>query len=679
MKLGVKGVAFLQVWLLIFGVVGFIFMMGVVSGGGDGRTHVPVLMLSSLGGSHGGTLHSTLLNEEKSKNTNNEVVVRNVENKDSYLSNLFKLKEGGGPSALVSGLEWAGIAYYTGTMIGGMFGIGDDNSEALSTALAAGAGVYRALDTYTASGKGIMSKLSGNAGMIGVGVGVLIFALMYKKTRIKTVEFTCLPWKAPRGGNNCEVCNEGVLPCSDYRCRSLGESCEIVNAGSEDEKCVYVNPKDVNPPVIRPDYERLSRGHRYENVKNSPPGPGFDIVYDESDDGCLKAFTPLEFGLITDEPAQCKIDFNHSVRFDDMRAFVGGSNLYLYNHSERFSLPSAAAIKNSSMIIENGKDLTFFVRCRDKNGNENEAEYAVHFCVDPMPDTTVPLIKATSVRNGGCVAEGSDYAEVRFYTNEPSNCRWSNVDQAFDSMNNKMVCSNDLYQINAAQLFTCIANLSGIVRDGSKFFVRCEDLAEDRNVMKQSYEFSLRGSSGLVMKNLRPNDSISGSVNPLPVELYVETLFGCNMGRAVCSWSDDGDNFIQFFDTNKADGIHTQRLDLGKGNYKYNVKCIDEGGNLVEDSVSFSVDIDSNPPMIARVYEENEMLKVVTARDSECSYSFDSCDFEFSDGVEMPYGNTSIHVAEWNKDKIYYIKCRDEYIDASADCSIVVRPTSNFL
>lgn len=512
MKLGVKGVALLQVWLLVFGVVGVVFMMGVVSAPdkvkGDGKKKItPGTVFSSYN-----QISSTLnmVNKDKEatkaftdknykKGENKPTTDKNKDskNEDSYLSNLFKLKQGGGASALVSGLQWAGIAYYAGTMVGGMFGMSDKNSEALGTALAAGAGTYKALSTYKASGNGMMSKLGGKAGMIGVGVAVLVFVMMYKKVRTKVVEFSCLPWQAPRGGSNCEVCNEGVLPCSEYRCRSLGGSCEIVNAGSEEEKCVYINPKDVNPPVIRPDYDMLSRGHEYENVKNSPPGPGFDIVYGESDDGCLRAFTPLEFGLSTDEPAQCKIDFNHTVRFDDMRAFVGGSNLYLYNHSERFSLPSAAAIKNSSMIIENGKDLTFFVRCRDKNGNENE----------------------------------------------PSSCRWSNVDQAFDSMKNNMVCSNDLYQVNAAQLFTCIANLSGIVRDGSKFFVRCEDLAEDRNVMKQSYEFSLRGSTGLVMKNLRPNESISGSINPMPVELYVETLFGCNLGRAVCSWSDDGNNF----------------------------------------------------------------------------------------------------------------------------------------
>lgn len=135
----------------------------------------------------------------------------------------------------------------------------------------------------------------------------------------------------------------------------------------------------------------------------------------------MKAFTPLEFGLTINEPAQCKIDFNHTEKFEDMVSYMGGSNLYLYNHSESFRLHSAAALKNGSLIIENGEELTFFVRCRDKNG----AEYAVNFCVDPTP-----------------------------------------------------------------------------------------------------------------------------------VELYAKTLFGCNNGQAVCFWSDDGVDYIEFFDTNTEDGIN---------------------------------------------------------------------------------------------------------------------------
>jgi len=598
----------------------------------------------------------------------------------------LRLTPGSGASAIVSGVQWAAVAYLVGQMIGPMIGLSDQNTKALSTSLAAGFGTYKLISAYNFAAEGAVFGPSsifapgsalGNPAMVGLGVGAIVFVMMYKKESVKIVEFNCMPWQAPTGGDVCEECNDADLPCSEYRCRSLGQNCEIVNAGSEQEACVNVNPQDVNPPIIKPNYEELSSGHEYTNVKNSPPGPGFNVVNLNASDGCLKAFTPLEFGIEVDEPAQCKISFEHTTSFEDMVTYVGGSNLFKYNHSERFSLPSAAAIENSSLTIENGKDLTFFLRCQDKNGNENEAEYAVRFCVDPTPDTTAPRVDATSVISGGCVAEDQTEAEVRFYTNEPAECRWSPQDQDFENMQGTMGCNNELYQANAAQLFTCVAELTGVPRDETNFYVRCKDYAEDRNAMKQSYEFKLRGSTGLKMKNLRPNETIFGAVSPAPVELYVETLFGCNEGQAVCSYSTTGENgnYIQFFDTNTEDGIHTQRLDLTAGNQKYYVKCTDEGGNVVEDVAEFRLDIDENAPVIARIYEEDTLLKIVTVRDSECSYSFDNCDFTFAEGTEMPYANSTVHVTEWDEEKTYYIKCRDEFRNEDADCSVVVRPT----
>ena len=316
-----------------------------------------------------------------------------------FLSSKLGLAAGSGWDAIVTGAQWAAIAYMAGMLIGGLFGMTEANTEALSTSLAGGFGLYKGFSTWDAtSGHWISNPL------VGIGIGAIIFISMYKDVDIEVVTFDCLAWQAPTGGNDCEVCNDDDLPCSEYRCKALGQACEIVNVGSVDERCVYVNPRDVVPPIVRPWVEALSSGHDYTNVKTSPPGPGFEIVNLESGDGCLKAFTALEFGLVVDEPAQCKIDFEHSDSFDEMSAYVGGSNLYAYEHKERFSLPSAEAFKNSSLVLENGKDLTLFVRCKDKNGNANEAEYAVKLCVDPTPDSTAPKIEATSVINGGCVA-----------------------------------------------------------------------------------------------------------------------------------------------------------------------------------------------------------------------------------------------------------------------------------
>jgi hypothetical protein len=564
-------------------------------------------------------------------------------------------------------------------------------TQALSTALAAGAFTWSFLyevgvgsaekGLFWLEGGGLLSAPF----LLGLGVAAAVFLYMNEKVKVKVVTFECLPWQAPSGGENCELCNDDDLPCSEYRCRSLGQNCEVVNPGTEQEKCVNVNPRDVNPPVITPDENELSAGHKYTNVKSSPPEPGFEIVNLNSADGCLKAFSPLKFGITVDEPSQCKIDFNHTTKFDEMRSYFGGSNYYLYNHTEQFVLPSAAAFKNSSLVLRNGKELEFFVRCKDKNGNENSAEYAVRFCIDPSPDTTAPKISATSIENGACVAENQNSANVDFYTNEPSECRWSTTDQSYENMQNDMTCLNELYQLNGAQLFTCSANLTGIAKDNTNFYVRCKDQPgeeeNNRNENAESYEFSLRGSSGLKMKTLRPNGTIFGGVDPAPIEIYAETQYGCNEGRSVCFYSASGDerDRVMFFDTNNEDGISTQRQDLSAGEHEYLIQCVDAGGNVAEDKLKFKLDIDTSAPVVARAYEEDGMLKIVTVRKSECAYTTKSCDFTFKEGTEMPYANTTVHVTEWNNKNTYYIKCKDEFRNEEASCSIIVKPSSNFL
>lgn len=592
---------------------------------------------------------------------------------------------GGGLDAVASGLQWAVVAYMAGQFLGPMFGLNPEQTNALSTSLAAGALVGKGLAVVTQDGGAWAGGLGSNSAAwsagIGVAVAIVVFIAMYKDTKYEVVSFTCQPWQAPTGGNDCEVCNDDNLPCSEYRCKSLGQSCELVNPGTTEEKCVYVNPKDVIPPVITPnDADLPSSSYKYTKVKLSPPGPGFTVTNLNSTDGCIKAFTPLTFGITTDEPAQCKIDFNHTEKLDDMNYWFGGSNLYKYNHTERFSLPGPDNLKKENLTVENGGKWTFFIRCRDKNGNENVADYALRFCVDPTPDTTAPQIAATSIENGACVAADTQNASVNFYINEPSTCKWSKSDQTYESMQGTMTCSNSLSQMNAQQLYACNAQLDSIARDGTDYYIRCEDSAN--NKMATSYNFRLKGSTSLLMKVAKPNETVFGGINPAPVELYTQTNFGCEDNKAVCFYSFTGklNDYIMFYDTNNDDGISTQKIFLTSGKKEVFIRCVDAGGNVANTTLDFNVEIDTIAPVVARVYEEDNLLKIVTVRDSECTYTNDDCSFLFEEGIDMPNANTTVHVTEWLKDKTYYIKCRDEYRSAGeADCSVVIKPVQNFL
>lgn len=575
---------------------------------------------------------------------------------------------------------WAGVAAGAGYLIGkGIMGWNNKNSIALSAGLGGGVLTWRLLSQFAPGWAGSWSGLA-NFG-IGAAVGAAIFLALYRQRSTETVTFQCLPWQAPRGGADCEKCNDELFPCSEYRCKSLGQTCGILNAGTKEEMCANINPNDVEPPTITPDDTVITAGYKYSEVNPNPPGPGFKIIGLEQT--CIKPFTPLKFGIYSNEPSQCKIDYNNTATYDEMKYYLGGSNIFEYNHTEQLSLPNPSAIKNGSFILNNGGEWTFYLRCIDGNGNYNAAAYAIRLCVDDSPDSTPPEILATSIDNGGCIADNRNDANVEFYTNEPSTCRWAHEDRDYDEMPYNMQCDNQIYQMNAMELYTCRANLTGVARDDTPFYVRCKDKPDaeenDRNENRQSLVFTLRMSDALKMKNLLPDNTVYSGTNPAPVSLEAETIFGCTEGKAICFFSTTGkdEDYIQFFETD--DIFHKQRLDLTSGTYKYYIKCVDEGGNVAVNTTTFEVNIETAAPIVARAYEEGGMLKILTVKESDCSYSFKDCDFTFAEGTEMPTGNTTIHVAEWQKDKTYYIKCRDKFKNEPPECSIIVKPQNNFL
>jgi len=608
---------------------------------------------------------------------------------------------------LVEGVVWSMWAVGAIQLFAPIFGTDKDETNALT--IAAMSGIMAGKLAYSILGHGgIGNFIVGSDGKIGtlgkigthpatsIAIGAVTAWLVYnkmhkkEKTYTESVTFTCLPWQAPNGGkDSCELCNDKTgIPCSEYRCKSLGQSCQIQNAGTSREMCVDANPRDVSPPVINPSKKDLTEGYVYTDVKDMPPGAGFKIKNSAKilEGGCIKPFTPITFGIETDEPAQCKIDVEPKGNYSKMATYFGGDNLYAYNHTEVLSLPSVVAIKNSSLNLQNGRELSFFIRCKDTNGNTNEADYELKLCVDPSDDTTAPEIQGTNIVNGGCIKADADNATVDFYINEPSDCRWSfTQNQDYNQMQNNMSCSNSVKDINALLVYPCSAQLTGVARDGTNFYVRCLDQPtgvneSKRNPNRNDYVFSLRGSNILKLKNIAPTETVYGAVRPAPVELYAETTNGCDNNKAICSYSTTGQegSYIPFYDTNNIYGIHTQRLDLYDGLQTYFIQCTDSGGNQATNSTTFNMEIDTNAPVIARAYEEDDYLKLVTPRDSDCVFTNDNCDYVFSDGIVMQPPNATGHITPWFAEKTYYIKCRDEFRTEPADCSMVVRPLTNF-
>ena len=586
---------------------------------------------------------------------------------------------------LFEGVGWAvavgGLTY----LLAGAFGAKDNLKIALTASLAVGVLAYKATSTF-AQGK---SQFWGGTGAIVVGVAAaaLVFVLLYKDEEQKIVNFECQPYQPPLGGSQCEECNKYPFkPCSEYRCKSLGQACELLNVGTGSESCAWVSKFDVKSPIISTLDVLYPTNLRYNPDTTRPSGLGSKIVRTGGANNCLPAYAPLKFGITTNEPSQCKIDYVHTSSFKNMTFMFGESSLFLYNHTQQMKLPAPESSPNltGSPLLKNGGTFSLYVRCQDANGNENVDEYTFGFCVDASPDTTPPVVQASSIVSGSPVQFNVSSVPIQIYTDEPATCKWSRTNKDYMDMENNMSCSNVLMKVNSDLVYPCSSNLTAVKdKETNNFYFRCKDQPnkpeKDRNVMAQSYALILRGSQPLNILRSGPNGTIYGSTDVATVNLTIETDDGANEGAAWCSYSPTGaqDSYVLMYETNNS-FMHKQQLDLASGEYTYYYRCIDNGGNRAETNVTFKVFVDRAMPQVTRVYKEMpDALKVVTNEDAQCAYSLTSCNFNYSDGKAMIYNPPEIKnvlLAEWKDNSVYYIKCMDFYGNEPSpnQCNIVV-------
>jgi len=598
---------------------------------------------------------------------------------------------------IAAGLIWSAIAFVIGRyVIGPLFGLSVQNAQALGYALASGtAAAFIAADIIG------VSALSGPGVIIGIVVAAIVFLSTAKRSSTDTVIYNCYTWEADLGGKNCEECNLQEIPCTEYQCHSLGQGCELITDEDSGQKlCVWENPNDVLSPVISAWEDALPEDGSYFYTPDdalSPPDKGVKLLYTGSEDGCAPAWTPVEFGIELNERAKCK--FSVETIYDNYEEmpnlyFSGGARLY--NHSYKLSLPTTAALASDNITVENNGIYRLYVRCEDANGNANTANFGVKFCIDDGPDTTPPIIRNTIPLDKTPFAVGQTEFDISVFVNEPSECKWSWDDKSYELMENEMDCDLDVSQINSQNLYECSTILTGLKNNQENdFYFRCKDQpwledsgeSAQRNVNSESYHYTLIGTEELVIKSVSPNNEIiKDSTSPVEVTFEVETSLGYDDGKAICSFSETGEegSYIEFFYEYKTERYsqykHSQTFYLGAGNHTYYIRCNDLANNIDEEIISFNVETDLQSPLVIRVFKEEERLKIITDEKAECVYSTFGCEYYFDvDGtpiITFSGGADTEHYTDWNINQNYYIKCQDEFGNRppSNECSIVVRP-----
>lgn len=463
-----------------------------------------------------------------------------------------------------------------------------------------------------------------------------------------TFYFTCSPWQPPRGGENCEKCSElGVGICNKYKCESLGQACVFEDEDNDgDGDCLWEDKGNVTSPVISP-LALPDDNFVYSEISAS----GFKISKRNGE--CLNQFEKLNAGISTDKKAICKYGFNQSEMENNFKT----AKKYDSNHT----------IEDLSLASYKSGEVTIYVKCANRNGQENEVPYLIRTCVSEI-DLTAPEIIRALPENPAYLEYNKDAINITIFVNEPVECKWSRTDKTYESMENRFGCDpNSNFDIVA---WPCRSEIKSLAGNESHVYIRCMD--NSSNINTESYDLILYGSkSPLSVAIIQPpnnSEIVFGRI--LEVELKAETSGGAT-GKAKCSYSFTGRNItIPFFNTGGSE--HGQKFSMiSEGSHRIYVECIDDARNKARAETSFNIRLDKTPPEVARTYKQGTNLYVETDEDSVCRYTFEDCSFDFESGIEMT-GFGKEHQTEWKAGKTYYIKCKDTWDNIPDGCTIKV-------
>ncbi|MBI4154410.1 hypothetical protein HY501_03665 [Candidatus Woesearchaeota archaeon] len=474
-----------------------------------------------------------------------------------------------------------------------------------------------------------------------------------KKDHEVTYSIQCNPWQPPTTRDDCETCNEEMKPCSEYKCMALGANCKLINKGTTNETCVASDANDVNSPLISPIPELLLPLTLEETTEEG--NKGFRILEK------VQPFRTVTLGLKLDEPAVCRYDIEPKKEYDNM-AQTFGASLYLYEQKMTLTVP--AELAQPAVTAVNKGAYNLYVRCSDANGNKNERDYFIKFTVDDSPDLTPPVVRYTSIANGGFVKNNVTELSLSLFIDEPAECKWSDKDIGFETMEHTMTCDTNVYSQSLFYgTYECDGALTGLKNGLNKFYFRCKDRVgfpeEQRNVNDESFALELQGTDALRIQSVKP----SGKLFSDDATLEVATEEGASKGVAKCAFSLSDDAFevmTPFFETDSSK--HKQEFNgLPEGSYYYYIKCQDAAGNEVKAAADFSVEVDLTPPGILELFMDSLVgeLHLELDEPAVCEYNDES--FEFGEGTRFVGSNEGrTHVTSLGLET-YQVACLDRF------------------
>lgn len=522
-----------------------------------------------------------------------------------------------------------------------------------------------------------------------------IFSVFFegKESKYAVTEYTCEPWSPPKDGD-CDSCNKDIRPCSEYRCKSLGSNCQYYNDNGEPGYCSSIS--GIWSAKISPWKEALTEGNIYTSVT----GGGFKIE-GSGKGSTVEAWKSIQFGIIVDEPATCRIDNKHTQSFDEMAVEMQldvtkceTSRGVLCNTNQGTHHKSALVqqiVKENKEQTENFGSATlpmyagennYYIRCRNFAGQTNEAEFAVKIIVDDSPDYTAPNIIQFTPESGKYIKMGENSSAVIAWVDEPATCKYSqNQNMKYEEMDKSLLCATDIGS-SVLGRFPCHGTLQNLTAGANAVYFQCQDKPEaeerlnsTRIINRNSKEYIVNVcQTGLNITRVYPNSSITAGKSPVELTIGAETSGCIEGGKSTCYFGFDNGTEIAFLETDAT--LHSQIFsDMPAGEHSIGIRCEDEAGNSDSKTMRAEIILDNDAPAITRAYEKAGEILIRTNEESLCKYSNDTleeCDFSF-EGRNLSVMSSSdnlVHRAPWVRNQNYFIKCSDKYNNTNTLCGI---------
>lgn len=510
-------------------------------------------------------------------------------------------------------------------------------------------------------GEKIFGAVAGLPGLVAVIILSLLFS---KKTRERSITFTCSAWRPPAGSDDCELCSTDLAPCTEYKCESLGSGCSLLEGevATDNPSCIGDMTTDTDPPVITP-YGVMS------GLRTIEDNDKLGMQIKTTGNSCISQHSTISFTLETNETAVCmwdEVDYPTFERFVDEGAeYFKEGNKYSTKHE-------------LELFVNQGSTLTLYVKCKDNWDNFNVDSYEVQICVSPEEDNRAPRILGFDPIDNSYVSHHTTNELFTMFLDEPAECFYDLVGGiSYDSMNYPMTCTTT-DEITAE--YECIAPLQ-MLNNETTIYIKCNDTSG--NIMSSDETYTLKKSPPLTIIQILPEN---GSVRERqiskddPLLLIARTAGGANNGRAICTFKYLFRDLLinaGFAQTNSTE--HKQIFDQSfVGNFTIEVNCVDDVGNNATNKTIFSIDLDLTEPNIVRAFHYGSYLRIITDEETYCYYGTDptiACGFELIDDNLIENRLDNIHNLDWDSDNTYYIKCKDEYGNYNTNCPIIVRPS----